>query len=261
MGNHQSRPRGYKPVIPTLHHPSQLSIIIPALNEQSCISQAIRSTNIQGTTTQPEVIVVDGGSKDCTRSIAGTHTGVRVLCVPEGGRGVQLNAGAAQTSKDWLLFMHADCQLPKGYFESMKSALVARQAIKRTSEWGCFCTIETGVPSMKLVQWGVRMRTWLRGQPYGDQGLFCCAQTFQGTKFKEWPFLEDFQWVTVMNRVHGRPAIAEVPLLASPRRWMHYGVLQTTCLNQIVLTGYSIGVPVHTLHWFYNSARNFYTSK
>lgn len=89
------------------------------------------------------------------------------------------SVGAAHTSKEWLLFMHADCQLPKGYFESMKSALEAQHGSRRQLQWGCFCTIETGEASMKLVQWGVRMRTWMRGQPYGDQGLFCSSQAFK----------------------------------------------------------------------------------
>lgn len=87
-------------------------------------------------------------------------------------------AGAAHTRKDWLLFMHADCQLPQGYFESMKTALEDHGGSKRPV-WGCFCTLETGLPSMKLVQWGIRMRTWLRSEPYGDQGLFCSSRAFQ----------------------------------------------------------------------------------
>lgn len=83
----------------------------------------------------------------------------------------------------------------------------------------------------------------------------------QKANFKQWPFLEDLQWVTTMNKLHGPPAIADEPIIASPRRWVHYGVVQTTCLNQLVLAGYSLGIPVYTLHWLYNSARSKYTSK
>lgn len=31
---------------------------------------------------------------------------------------------------------------------------------------------------MRLVQWGVRVRTMTFGSPYGDQGLLCYKQTF-----------------------------------------------------------------------------------
>lgn len=107
------------------------------------------------------------------------HTAVPAAC---GSESLKLKmtalAGAAQTRKEWLLFMHADCQLPQGYFESMRNALEHHGESKQPV-WGCFCTLETGLPSMKLVQWGIRMRTWLRGQPYGDQGLFCSSRAFQ----------------------------------------------------------------------------------
>ena len=79
----------------------------------------------------------------------------------------------------------------------------------------------------------------------------------QRTPFKCWPFLEDLQWVTEMNRLHAGPAIADLPLLTSPRRWLHYGVVQTTCLNQLVLAGYSLGIPVETLHWVYSSPSRY----
>jgi glycosyltransferase involved in cell wall biosynthesis len=61
-------------------------------NEEAAISSAIRSTIVPGARLQPEVIVVDGGSTDKTRSIAKQHANVRVLNV-SGGRGAQLNAG------------------------------------------------------------------------------------------------------------------------------------------------------------------------
>lgn len=93
MGNHHSQRQKLTQERFRLHHPAQLSIIIPTLNEQSSISQAIQSTQVGGSATQPEVIVVDGGSKDRTRTVAASHAGVRVLSVPEGGRGLQLNRG------------------------------------------------------------------------------------------------------------------------------------------------------------------------
>jgi hypothetical protein len=83
----------------------------------------------------------------------------------------------------------------------------------------------------------------------------------QGPQFPLWPFLEDLEWVCRMNHTHGMPAIVQQPLKVSARRWQHYGVIQTTLLNQLVLIGHTLGVPVHTLHWFYNSARDKYASK
>jgi hypothetical protein len=102
----------------------------------------------------------------------------------------------------------------------------------------------------------------------GPKFKTCVVQTLrnlkamvQGPQFKAWPILEDLDWVRGMARRYGKPALVQQPLKASPRRWDHYGVLQTTLLNQLVLLGYTVGVPIHTLHWFYNCARNRYVSQ
>ena len=57
-----------------------------------------------------EVLVVDAGSDDGTVAAA-REAGFRVLsCAP--GRAGQMNRGAAETSGDALLFLHADTVLP-----------------------------------------------------------------------------------------------------------------------------------------------------
>jgi hypothetical protein len=83
----------------------------------------------------------------------------------------------------------------------------------------------------------------------------------QGCAFREWPFLEDLEWVKTMNRTFGKPAIAGQPVHASPRRWLYYGVAKTTAINQLVLAGFALGVPVHALHRFYTGARCKYVGK
>ena len=80
----------------------------------------------------------------------------------------------------------------------------------------------------------------------------------QEHSFKEWPFLEDLEWVIRMKRLWGRPTIVPMPLRTSPRRWQHYGAMRTTLINQVVLAGFAVGVPVSTLHDFYTSARHTY---
>jgi hypothetical protein len=82
----------------------------------------------------------------------------------------------------------------------------------------------------------------------------------QGCRFQEWPFLEDVQWVKNMRRLHGRPAILNVDLLVSARRWQHLGIVRTTLINQFVLFGYAIGIPVPTLHQLYNKCRPAYVN-
>ena len=67
-----------------------VSVIIPALNEEAYIGQAIQSAWVAGAT---EVIVADGGSNDRTLDIA-RRMGAQDVCCPT-GRAIQQNAGAA----------------------------------------------------------------------------------------------------------------------------------------------------------------------
>ncbi|MGB7762430.1 MAG: glycosyltransferase family 2 protein [Bryobacteraceae bacterium] len=53
-----------------------------------------------------EILVISDGSTDSTESVAGSFAsrGVRLLCVPRGGKAAALNAGLAQASGDILFF-------------------------------------------------------------------------------------------------------------------------------------------------------------
>ena len=104
-----------------------VSIIIPTWNEASCIAQTIRELRTQS---PREIIVVDGGSTDATVELA--KEADRVL-VSAPGRAMQMNAGAAQASGDFLLFLHADCRLEAGALRGIERALARPTVVA-----GCF---------------------------------------------------------------------------------------------------------------------------
>ena len=95
-----------------------ISIIIPTLNEASCIGQPV--AELVG---QPgvEVIVTDGGSHDQTVALADA-AGATVIAAPR-GRGSQQNAGARAAQGKVLLFLHADTRLPEGFATQIDEAL------------------------------------------------------------------------------------------------------------------------------------------
>src|SRR5712691_11803579 len=104
-----------------------VSVIIPTLNEESCLEETLRALRLQ----KPhEIIVADGGSTDATCRLASEAD---LLVHAPRGRALQMNAGAARATGDNLIFLHADCRLENG-------ALTAAEAClrRRGVAGGCF---------------------------------------------------------------------------------------------------------------------------
>ena len=90
----------------------EVSIIVPARNEEVCLGDCLRSLAAQ-TGVAFEIIVVDDGSIDRTRAIAESIPGVRVISpepLPAGwsGKNNAVVAGAKEARGNWLLFTDAD---------------------------------------------------------------------------------------------------------------------------------------------------------
>jgi glycosyltransferase involved in cell wall biosynthesis len=92
--------------------PPEVSIVIPARNEEVCLGDCLQSLVAQ-TGVAFEIIVVDDGSTDRTRAIAESFAGVRIISpppLPNGwtGKNNAVFAGAKETRGEWLLFTDAD---------------------------------------------------------------------------------------------------------------------------------------------------------
>ena len=118
-----------------------------------------------------EIVVVDGGSRDNTVELA-RLLGARVL-LTDASKAVQMNAGAAASVGDVLLFLHADTHLPDNFDAKVMAAV---------SENG-FCAgafslrIGSEARGLRFIE---RVANWrslfcpLFQMPYGDQALFVC---------------------------------------------------------------------------------------
>jgi glycosyltransferase involved in cell wall biosynthesis len=90
----------------------EVSIIIPARNEEANLGNCLQSLVTQ-TGVAFEIIVVDDGSTDRTRQIADSFEGVRVIYPPPlpadwTGKNNAVIAGASAATGEWLLFTDAD---------------------------------------------------------------------------------------------------------------------------------------------------------
>jgi hypothetical protein len=104
-----------------------VSVIVPARNEEASLGACLESLVGQGGVSF-EAIVVDDGSTDRTRKIAGSVPGVRVIepgPLPLGwsGKSNAVIAGAKAATGEWLLFTDADTvHLPGSLVRSLAEA-------------------------------------------------------------------------------------------------------------------------------------------
>ena len=219
-----------------------VSAIIPVINEAANVRGAVDSARRAGAR---EVIVVDGGSRDETRSLA-AQCDCR-LGASDAGRGIQQNAGAAVATGRVLLFLHADCRLGVGCVEQIKSAMESPEVVA-----GAFRQrIDADGWLYRLLERGNAARVRRRGIAYGDQGIFLLREFFERVgPFPEVPLMED---LILMRRVRlaTHPALLPGPIHVDARRWHRHGVIRQTLRNRALLFGYHLGIPPERLGRFY----------
>ncbi|KAK9813789.1 hypothetical protein WJX73_009951 [Symbiochloris irregularis] len=237
--------------------PVSVSVIIPALNEEGAIVRAIESAKAAKLdsefVTLKEIIVVDGESSDDTVERARAAGAQVISCLKHRAR--QLNAGAAEASADYLVFLHADSVLPDEYGRLVHEACHGYQAdTGQAAPWGCFETIQIDESGMRmnLLRWGVAARTKLLHLPYGDQCIFVATDVFRRHQgFQELDLMEDLDLVRRLNRHEGPPVIVPAPVQTSSRRWQKLGLLRTTLTNQVLILAWLCGIPESTLARWY----------
>jgi rSAM/selenodomain-associated transferase 2 len=94
-----------------------VTIIIPTLNEEANLGRLL-SVIIGNGIEKDKVIVVDGGSKDATCSVADSFGVSRLTSPPS--RAKQMNAGAKAAKTEWLYFVHADTIPPKDWTDDLQ---------------------------------------------------------------------------------------------------------------------------------------------
>jgi glycosyltransferase involved in cell wall biosynthesis len=104
-----------------------VSVIVPARNEEACLADCLQSL-VEQTGVAFEILVVDDHSTDCTREIAMSFPGVRVIeagPLLDGwtGKNNAVTAGAREARGEWLLFTDADTvHLPGSLAAALREA-------------------------------------------------------------------------------------------------------------------------------------------
>src|SRR6185369_14376697 len=102
----------------------RIAVIVPVLNEEKTIAASVRAVQRLA---PDELVIVDGGSTDRTAQIC-AELNVNCVAAPR-GRAPQMNFGAARTTSEILLFLHADTRLPDSAFGDIRAALIDADCI------------------------------------------------------------------------------------------------------------------------------------
>lgn len=205
-----------------------LTIIIPTLNEAATLQsslQALQPLRARGV----QVVVVDGGSRDSTATIAKPLADL-VLTAPR-GRALQMNAGAAAARSEMLLFLHADTRLP-----------MEADELTFKNIWGRFdVRIDSSSWMLKIVSTFINWRSRLSGIATGDQAIFVRRDAFEAVGgFDNIPLMEDIALSKKLKRL-SRPTCLHEKVITSARRWEQYGVWRIIFLMWKLRAAYFLG--------------------
>ena len=242
---------------------SQVSIIIPTLNESDCLQQTL--DNLALLNPAPlEITIVDAGSQDNTLEIA-RQAGIKVLVCDRAGRSPQMNLGAAKAQGDYLCFVHADTIVP-----SDLNSLIAQTLSDRTIACGGFISIMQG---KNKTQWTVSLHNYLKTyyaalifRPhlflkglrilFGDQAMFCRRDDFLacGGFDPQLPIMEDAD-LCIRLVQYGRIYLVDRLVQSSDRRVAKWGWLKANAIYLCIGCLWGIGVPATYLKRFYEDIR------
>jgi rSAM/selenodomain-associated transferase 2 len=228
----------------------RFSIIIPTLDEESTIALTLRRARTSFGEAA-ELIVVDGGSHDRTRSIAADAA---CVLVSARGRGAQLRTGSEAARGDLVVFLHADTHLGPDAGPRVEAAF------RDVGVVGGCCRFAVDPPAepfsrFALLEWGINWRTRLLGTATGDQAIVARRESLERIGgVPPLPLFEDVELVRRLRRL-GRFARLDVTANTSRRRWEEHGFWLTVLQHWALRAGFRLGISPGRLAGWYERRR------
>jgi rSAM/selenodomain-associated transferase 2 len=180
------------------------------------------------------VIVIDGGSADTTRAIAGS-AGATVI-ESEPGRAKQLRAGAAAARGEWFLFLHADTALSRDWAERAAAHMGTRPGS------GAAFTLKyrSDARAARWLESRANRRARWMGLPYGDQGLLVSRALYEEVGgYPDVPLMEDVMLVRALGK--RRMVILDAEARTSAAKYERDGWRKRAWHNAWLLTRFLMG--------------------
>ncbi len=159
-----------------------------------------------------------------------------------------MNCGAAKSSGDILIFLHADTCLPGNALKKIATLMEDKIIIGGAFDLG----IDSERFAFRVIEKMACWRSRLTRIPYGDQAIFIRRDYFQSLGgFKDIPIMEDVELMRKIKHRRGKINILKDKVKTSPRRWETEGVVFCTLRNWFLITLYLLGAKPETLAKFY----------
>jgi len=230
-----------------------IAVIIPTFQEEQTIPLTL---NALADLKMDEVIVVDGGSRDHTKAIADryfsqTNNLQGKAIMASRGRALQMNAGAAASRADILLFLHADTRLPDN------GRTMIEQVMKTATTVGGRFDVQFEVDRgyAWLISRMMNLRSRWTGIATGDQAIFVRRDIFSRLGgFSNIPIMEDIDFSRRLKQA-GTIVALHSKVTTSFRRWERGGPLRTILCMWILRFLFGIGISPRILQQFYGTVR------
>lgn len=215
----------------------KISIIIPTLNEERNLPDAINRLRATSERAEIEIIVADSQSTDQTMEIARALAD-QALEIPHRGRACQMHQGALAASGELLLFLHADTRLPDGWRAALGRAWSSGHKPAATA-------FRLGFESQSLfyrfLAGAANFRTAWTGVPQGDQAIAVRRDVYlQVGGFPPVPLMEEYMLLAKLAKL-GQVKIIPDSVTTSVRRYEKNGRIFNALRNSFIVALFYLG--------------------
>ena len=231
-----------------LHKLPSLTVIIPTLNE--ALHLPLLLADLNQWPYDFEIIIIDGGSKDLTISIAQIQ-GINVINSHQNNRGYQLKLGALNASSNWMLFIHADSRLEQSWVKSLYK--IIKNEPSKNFAWYFDFKLKNNNLEYRLLEIAVSLRSHFLQLPYGDQGLLIHKDLYHSSGgFSSIKIMEDIDFITRITKKTKVKRIGE-NLFTDDIKWSNSNIIKRTITNAKLRNKWRKGYDIEILSKEYNS--------
>ena len=219
-----------------------LSIIIPTWRASQSISGLF--DDLKRECNGAEIIISNAGYDDYIKPVS-VQYGARLISGPK-GRGQQLHTGTLAAHGAWLLILHGDSRLPRGFGAAIRGH---RQNFPDSAGYASL-RFNSNDWRARLVACGANLRSRIFALPYGDQGLLIPRWLYDDVGgYPIWPLMEDVELVRKLVKSHGRGSLRplKTSIITSPERYQRDGYLKRVMRNLDCLRDFLNGVPIEDI--------------